>query len=122
MNPIYFRWTNRNRIKQYGGGESMTDTSFGNDTDVNKIIERFARTGIMPESAPAQQPEYKDVTGFQQDLDVLLNKTNHARKELEGIQKQAQAAKAQKAQKDAEDLSAYRAAEAQTGSETNDEP
>lgn len=110
---IYYRWKDRNRTQTPGGGESMTDGSFGNDTDVNKIIARFARTGELPGQLP-QDGQFQDVTPFQEDLDTLINKTNHARKELEGIQKQAQAAQALQAKKDAEDLAAYRALQAQT--------
>lgn len=48
----------------------MTDTSHGNDTDVNKIIARFERTGILPQ--PTQQPAYADCTPFNRDLTELI--------------------------------------------------
>lgn len=110
----YNRWSERQRTPQPVWGESRVDDSFGNDTDVNKIVERFARTGYLPEGSPSVQPVYQDVTNVQEDLTVLLAKTNDARKELENIQKQAQAAKAQQAAKDAEDLARYREQEKQS--------
>lgn len=107
----YVQWFERQRVAAPNFGESMTDDSFGNDTDINKIVERFARTGYLPE-APSVKPIYDDVTNVQEDLTALLAKTSDARKELENIQKQAQAAKIEQAKKDAEDLERYRAKEA----------
>lgn len=52
-------------------GESATDTSMGNDTDINNIVARFDRTGILPSATT--QPIYADVTALQGELTELIN-------------------------------------------------
>lgn len=66
--------------------ESTTDTSFGNDTDVNNIIKRFHRTGVMPE--PRGEGQYADVTGLQGDLTEQINKSREAIAELNEKQRE----------------------------------
>ena len=61
--------------------DSVTDTSFGNDTDVNNIVERFARTGSLPQ--PVVPANYADVTGLQGDFTELIEKGKEAMAELE---------------------------------------
>ena len=57
--------------------ESMTDTSFGNETNINNIISRFSRTGILPGPGD-RQPQYEDVTHLQVGLTQLINDGNAA--------------------------------------------
>lgn len=52
-------------------GISTTDTSLGNDTDVNRIVARFERTGYIP--TVTIPPTYMDCTEFQGDITDLLN-------------------------------------------------
>ena len=68
-------WERTRATNNLAIGESVTDTSPGNNTNINEIVKRFARTGEMPEP-PAGQPkgEYLDVTGLQEDLTTLINK------------------------------------------------
>ena len=69
--------------------ESETDRSAGNDTDVNRIVERFSRTGVMPEgqNGPGQ---FVDVTSLQGDLAEMISKGKTAMDQLkEHQQKQA---------------------------------
>ena len=101
--------------------ESQTDTSFGNDTDVNKIVARFARTGEIPEVG---NQNFADVTGLQGDLTDLMEKTREARENLANLEEAAQKAKVEQAEKDAQDLARLREQEANmsskaTGSEEN---
>lgn len=56
----------------FEGVQSVTDASYGNDTDVNKIIARCRRTGeALPDNGPGQ---YMDCTDLQEDLTVLIDK------------------------------------------------
>lgn len=109
--PTIQRWWQRNRVTSKVGTESVTDTSFGNDTDINKIVERFARTGRMPDG-PTQQPYYGDVTHMQDDLSVLLQKTETGRKALEELQAQQAADQEARLAADAAELEQLRAEKA----------
>lgn len=51
-------------------GKSATDTSHGNDTDINKIVARFDRTGQLPQGKDNGQ--YVDCTPFNRELSELL--------------------------------------------------
>lgn len=55
---------------------SNTIDSAGNDTDVNVIMARFDRTGILPE--PTQQPNYADVVDLQGDLTEIHQRSQEA--------------------------------------------
>lgn len=64
--------------------KGKTDDSFGNDTDVNKIVARFARTGMLPEGNPGQ---YANVTSLQGDLAQLITDSKNAIAELNQAKK-----------------------------------
>ena len=66
-------------------GESMTDNSHGNDTDINKIIARFDRTGVLPGN-PGKEGQFADVSGLNEDLGVLLEKSKGAMEQLAELQ------------------------------------
>lgn len=52
-------------------GKSMTHQSHAEKCDINHIIRRFDRTGVLPpETRPAQ---YHDVTALQGDLTERIN-------------------------------------------------
>lgn len=56
----------RYRVTFDPSGESMTQQNHCEAADVNKIIQRYERTGILP---PAREkPVYADVTGLQGDF------------------------------------------------------
>ena len=78
------------RVRQVAviNDESATDDSFGNDTDINRLVERFTRTGIMPTAdRPAQ---YADVSGLQnKGLDELIQEANKTLAELQEAQAEA---------------------------------
>lgn len=83
------------------GQEDRTDRSFGNDTDINKIVARFTR---HPEEMPEAGGQYADVTSLQDDLSTLINKSREAMQEyraaeaaLEAKQAEMIAANAEKA-------------------------
>jgi len=69
-------------------GESKTQASKGNETDVNAIMARFTRTGILP--PVTEQPQYADVTDLQQDLQEILQTGKEAQTRLEFLQAEAQ--------------------------------
>lgn len=76
----------RERLVTVVQGESKTDTSFGNETNINKIIARFTRTGILPSSE--RVPQYADVTGLQKDLTTLVNEGKEASERVKAAQTQ----------------------------------
>ena len=84
----------RNRVQlDLEGQQKRVDDSHGNDTDVNKIVARFQRTGIMP--PPSIQPIYDDVTALQGDLTEIIQKGREAAEELQTLQKAARDAQDQ---------------------------
>ena len=104
------------------GQQLKTDQSQGNDTDVNKIVARFARTGELP---PARgEPQYADVTGLQGDLTELLAKGESARKELQQLENEKAAQAASKQEADQAELQRLRqqVAEQQESSATPETP
>lgn len=107
--PPIQRWYNRQRTVTPSGTDSRTDTSFGNDTDINKIVERFARTGALPGSPLEGQGVYDDVTPLQCDLtELIANQKSAMQKMAELEQQQREAIEAQQLQ-DQKDLAEFRA-------------
>lgn len=76
------------RVPTFNDEPSMTDTSHGNDTDVNNIVARFARTGIMPPDHGHGQ--YLDVSGLQEDLTTILQRGKEALAELDELKRDAE--------------------------------
>lgn len=95
----------------FEGRESKTDTSFGNDTDVNNIVARFARTGQLP--PPQGQPQYADVTGLQQDLTTIIQKGKDAQKELDKHQRENDKQKQKQNDENAKQAKEFKAFKAQ---------
>ena len=78
--------SHRSRLtKPMGDNPMKTDTSLGNDTDVNRIVERFARTGSLPENPSTTEPQYGDITNLQGDLTELIEKGQQAKKSLQEL-------------------------------------
>ena len=75
----------RRSLAFYTVGESMTRQSEKASADVNAIVERFARTGIMPPNT--KQPIYDDVTGLQTDLTDAYNASIATRAQYESDMK-----------------------------------
>lgn len=101
------------------GQESKTDRSAGNDTDVNHIVARFQRTGIMPE--PKGEAQYADVSALQGELTEILARGEAARKELQELELQKEKEQAElirensvKAEANAKRLAELEALHAQT--------
>lgn len=63
-------------------GTSKTDQSFQNDTDINTIVSRFMKTGVLHSPGTTQrQGFYADMTVFASDLlgaHELINRSNEA--------------------------------------------
>lgn len=55
---------------------SLAVDSAGNDTDINIIMSRFERTGILPPATT--EPQYADVVDLQGDLTELHAKAHSA--------------------------------------------
>lgn len=55
--------------------DSITHQADAENADINQIVARYKRTGIIPPST--KQPQYADVTGLQgRDLTELINLQN----------------------------------------------
>jgi len=109
--PTIQRWYGRKRVPVPAGGESCTDRSFGNDTDINHIVARFARTGVLP-LQPNNLP-FEDVTELQGDLAELLDKSEKGIQALEELEQQKHQAQQAQDKKDAEELQQFRDFKAQ---------
>lgn len=105
--PKVYRWYERNRITA-PVGESKTDRSFGNDTDINKLIDRFSRTGVMPENPSGVQPYYGDVSEMQCDLTELIEKSKHGVETLQLLKEQQKLQQEEQAAKDQAELELFR--------------
>lgn len=64
----------RQRVALFNEEPSMTQQAHLDQTDVNAIVKRFHRTGVLPEGRGT--PQYGDVTGLQGDLTELYNQAN----------------------------------------------
>lgn len=53
--------------------EKVTKESFTDACDINKIIERIARTGVFPESTQKQYLDVSNIPDYQGALSVVLN-------------------------------------------------
>ena len=69
------------RVTAKHDGESKTDQSQGNETNINNIVARFTRTGIMP--GDGREGQFADVTGLQRDLATLITESRATLDELE---------------------------------------
>lgn len=67
MRPFKRRQFCRERLQTKNGQPSMTQQAHLDQTDVNAIVARFERTGVMGHQTQ-KQPQYGDVTGLQGDL------------------------------------------------------
>lgn len=84
----------------FAGVMSVTDDTFGNDTDVNKIIARCKRTGEpLPDVGSGV---FTDCTGLQKDLSQLINEAKQTLDEYAQQQAEQKAEVERKAQSDAE--------------------
>lgn len=53
------------RVQIECGGKTLTDQSYKNDADVNVLVARWKKTGILPEKG---QKQYVDLTAAPQSL------------------------------------------------------
>jgi len=51
--------------------EKMTKQSFTDECDINKIIDRFARTGILPEQKQKQYGDFSNVADYQTSIMIV---------------------------------------------------
>lgn len=63
----------RIRVQTPSGGESKTQQAHKDQTDINAIIARFDRTGVLPGNP--NQGVYADCTDLQTDLTEALQRT-----------------------------------------------
>lgn len=73
---------NKERAKTKTVKPSLTDQSLGADTDVNKIIPKYLRTGVA--HGNAEQPRYQDLSilpvGLRDTLEMARNFQRHRAK------------------------------------------
>lgn len=73
----------RHRVQVDASQDSVTDRSFGNDTDVNNIVARFSRTGELPNVGGEGQ--YADVTRLQGDLSQMICEARDTLKHMDDL-------------------------------------
>jgi len=101
--PYVRRPWERHRTITLVEGESKTDTSFGNETNINKIIARFSRTGIIP-TDQGREPQYADVTHLQKDLTEVISEGRAAEQRVLEANRALQNAKQEKQKAEKEQL------------------
>lgn len=69
---IRSRFTPRVRVTLVCEGKGRTKQSMKDECDINRVMKRFAATGVLP-TASGKRPMYADVTGvdFQKMMDVM---------------------------------------------------
>lgn len=76
----------RERLIVINEDEKLTQDDFGNETDINNIVERFTRTGIMPSGRGPG--EYLDCTPLQGDLATAIVESREALEALSELQRE----------------------------------
>lgn len=99
----------RERLITKVEGESLTVQDPGQDTDINHIVARFDRTGVLP--SPKVEAQYGDVTALQGDPLQLMEKA----REIDG---KVEAAKVELAER----AKAKQDQEAADAKKSSDEP
>lgn len=70
--------------------ESKVVQSDRDDSDINVIVERFQRTGVLPNQVA--QPQYGDVSHLQKPLEELIDDYEQAKANLRSAQAEINAA------------------------------
>lgn len=68
------KWNQRERTYAEVSGVSKTQQSHKDSVDINNLIARFDRTGVLP--MPQKQGQYGDVSIMNDNLQVVLDKAN----------------------------------------------
>lgn len=85
----------RDRVTAENKGESKTRQADADSVNINAIIDRYSRTGMMP---PARyDPAYADVTGLQGDLTERYNESREITARFQADTARAEALRAEKA-------------------------
>lgn len=95
----------RHRTTHVIEGVSQTDRSFGNDTDINKIVARFSRRGEIP--PPEGRPQYGDVTHLQGDLAEMIVNSRNTLEELKKSKQKEERAKKEEIEQRLEKLEMF---------------
>lgn len=73
----------RQRVQLFNDEPSRTQQSHFDQTDVNAIVKRFERTGVLPEGRGI--PQYGDVTGLQGEFTDLINRSRAQQTEAQAF-------------------------------------
>lgn len=66
-------WYFRERLYTAVTGESRTQQSHADGSDVNVIVQRYQRTGQLPPNPRGLEPQFMDCTPFAEDLTSAYN-------------------------------------------------
>lgn len=91
MTPNIRKPLSRERLITVITGDSMVNAGFGNETDVNHIVERFTRTGYMPDTS--EMAQYADVTELQRDFTDLIEESRAIQDKFNDYQEKQSAKK-----------------------------
>lgn len=89
----------RDRLVTETSGDSLTDATLGNDTNINKIIER-CRRDRTPLPGEQAAPVYMDVSSMQADLEDIITRGDDAKAELAKLKAEQAAARERALQPD----------------------
>lgn len=73
MQPL--KTTDRNRVKFYPKGESLTHQSMKDDCDINRIMMKYQKTGVLDHAKTyeGQYADFSKVTGdYQEHMNAVL--------------------------------------------------
>lgn len=70
----------RRSVKTAGGGRLMTKQAEKDSADVNKLVDRWRKTGVLPH-ASNRQPHYGDFTG-RDDFHGMMTRVREAERQF----------------------------------------
>lgn len=111
----------RIRVQTIVEGESMTVRSHLDECNINKLVERFHRTGVLPPAT--EEPQYGDVSDLQgKTLTELANKSQADIKAYNAALSDAEKQRDTQSKKDAEELKTLRDEKNSTAARGDENP
>lgn len=81
MPAFHTRYNPAAKVRQDAGGESLTKQEFKTECDINVIMKRALRSGVLPQQAGAMYGDFSEVTDYQEAQGIILQ----ARQQFEAL-------------------------------------